>query len=192
MEPADRLDDRSAIGGIVDLGRKLKIWVAVETSDRKVKRMKLHHATLLVAIFMLSQFACVHGNAPDSAAFSYDQTRLAEAKPWTAQEFRGDRDEFHFAIIGDRTGGANAQGTFKLAVDQLNLLLPEFVINVGDSIEGCSDDKAKLNAEWDEFDGMLEQLEMPFFRTPGNHDIANDTAQEVWRKRNGATHYYFV
>lgn len=87
-------------------------------------------------------------------------------------------------IIGDRTGGANAQGTFRLAIDQLNLLRPEFVINVGDSIEGYSDDKAKLNAEWDEFDGMLEQLKMPFFRTPGNHDIANDTAQEVWRERH--------
>jgi hypothetical protein len=70
MEPADRLDDRSAIGGIVDLGRKLKTWVAVETSDRKVKRMKLHNATLLVAIFMLSQFAYANSNAPDFAAFS--------------------------------------------------------------------------------------------------------------------------
>jgi hypothetical protein len=54
----------------VDLGRKLKTWVAVETSDRKVKRMKLHNATLLVAIFMLSQFAYANSNAPDFAAFS--------------------------------------------------------------------------------------------------------------------------
>lgn len=42
------------------------------------------------------------------------------------------------AIIGDRTGGANVQGAFKLAMDQLNLLQPEFVINVGDIIEGYS------------------------------------------------------
>lgn len=42
------------------------------------------------------------------------------------------------AIIGDGTGGANVQGTFKLAMDQLNLLQPEFVINVGDIIEGYS------------------------------------------------------
>jgi len=56
-------------------------------------------------------------------------------------------------------------GTFALAIDQLNLLQPEFVINVGDVIEGYSDDKAELNAEWDEMDGMLEKLAMPFFRT---------------------------
>ena len=33
---------------------------------------------------------------------------------------------------------------------------------------------------------------MPFFRTPGNHDIANDTARKVWLDRYGATYYYFV
>jgi hypothetical protein len=131
-------------------------------------------------------------NEPGSTAFSYDQTRLAKAKPWTSQEFQNDPAEFQFAIIGDRTGGANAQGTFKIAVDQLNLLQPEFVNNVGDSIEGYSDDKAELNAEWDDVDRMVEKLKMPLFRTPGNHDIANETAQEIWRKRHGATYYHFV
>jgi hypothetical protein len=33
---------------------------------------------------------------------------------------------------------------------------------------------------------------MPFFRTPGNHDIANTTAEQVWRDRHGALYYYFV
>ena len=63
---------------------------------------------------------------------------------------------------------------------------------MGDLIEGYSDDKAELNAEWDEMDGMLEELNMPFFRTPGNHDIANDVAKEVWLERHGATRYHFV
>ena len=154
--------------------------------------MKLHHAMVLIAVVTLSKVATAQNNAMDSTAFLYDQTRLAKVKPWTSQEFQSDPNEFQFVIIGDRTGGANAQGTFKIAVDQLNLLQPEFVINVGDSIEGYSDDKAELNAEWDEFDRMVENLKMPFFRTPGNHDIANETAQEVWRERYGATYYHFV
>ena len=154
--------------------------------------MKPHNTILLVAVVMLSKVAMAQNNEPGSTAFSYDQTRLAKAKPWTSQEFQNDPNEFQFAIIGDRTGGANAQGTFKIAVDQLNLLQPEFVINVGDSIEGYSDDKAELNAEWDDVDRMVEKLKMPLFRTPGNHDIANETAQEIWRKRHGATYYHFV
>jgi len=39
---------------------------------------------------------------------------------------------------------------------------------------------------------MLAELEMPFFRVPGNHDIANKVAQELWRERHGATYYHFV
>ena len=114
------------------------------------------------------------------------------AKSYTHLNFKNNPDNFQFAIIGDRTGGANVEGTFKLATGQLNLLQPEFVINVGDLIEGYSDDKAELNAEWDDSDSMLKTLEMPFFRTPGNHDIANKTAQQVWRDRHGATYYSFV
>jgi len=130
--------------------------------------------------------------AGQTAAFSYDQAVLAGAKPWTSEAFENNPEEFQFAIIGDRTGGANVAGTFRLAIDQLDMLQPEFVINVGDLIEGYSEDAAKLNVEWDETDAMLAKLDMPFFRTPGNHDIANRSAQRVWRDRYGTTRYYFV
>jgi hypothetical protein len=154
--------------------------------------MKLHNIILLVAVVVLSKVVMAQNNAPASADFSYDQTRLSTAKPWTSQEFQNDPAEFQFVVIGDRTGGANAEQTFALAIGQLNLLQPEFVINVGDMIEGYSDDKAELNAEWAEMDGMLNKLDMPFFHTPGNHDIANDIAKEVWLERHGATYYSFV
>ena len=126
-----------------------------------------------------------------AADFSYDKKAFSGEKPWTSQAFQNDPEAFQFVVIGDRTGGANQQETFKLAVGQLNLLRPEFVINVGDNIEGYSDDKAELNAEWQEIDEMLGELKMPFFRTPGNHDIANDIASEVWSERYGAHYYYF-
>ena len=130
------------------------------------------------------------GNRPP--AFSYDKAALPAAKPWTTKKFANRPRNFQFAIIGDRTGGANVEETFKLAMGQINLLQPEFVINVGDVIEGYSDQKTELHAEWDGIDKLLNTLEMPFFRTPGNHDIANKTAQEVWRERFGATYYSFV
>lgn len=128
----------------------------------------------------------------DRPEFLYDQAALPGAKPWTSQEFENNPEEFQFVIIGDRTGGANSEGTFALAMDKIDLLQPEFVINVGDMIEGYSDEKAELNAEWDEVDGLLQKLKMPFFRTPGNHDIANNVAKEVWLERHGATYYHFV
>jgi hypothetical protein len=130
--------------------------------------------------------------AKRTPTFSYDKAALPNAKPWTAKRFKNSPRNFQFVVIGDRTGGANVQETFKLAMGQINLLQPEFVINVGDVIEGYSDEKAELHAEWDGVDKMLNTLEMPFFRTPGNHDIANKTAQQVWRERHGATYYSFV
>jgi hypothetical protein len=131
------------------------------------------------------------GHAGD---FVYDREAFpwGAPTPWTSTRFRDDPENFQFVIIGDRTGGANMEGTFNLAMDQIRLLQPEFVINVGDIIEGYSDDPAELNAEWDEIDAMLAKLEVPFFHTPGNHDIANVTAQEVYRERFGATYYSFV
>ena len=152
--------------------------------------MQKHFFVIVFNAFLLVVISLQNAYSDD--AFKYDDTSLTKAKPWTAQKFQNDPNEFQFVVIGDRTGGANVLRTFELAVGQLNLLQPEFVINVGDLIEGYSDDKAELNAEWDEMDGMLNELKMPFFRTPGNHDIANDVAKQVWLDRHGATRYHFI
>jgi hypothetical protein len=151
----------------------------------------LHNKTA-GGIALAALLALSVGASSLAGEFRYDAEALPGAKPWTSEKFKDDSETFQFVIIGDRTGGHNVEGTFELAVGQLNLLQPEFVINVGDMIEGYSDDPAELNAEWDEVDAMLANLDFPFFRTPGNHDIANKTAQQVWRDRFGATRYSFV
>jgi hypothetical protein len=154
--------------------------------------MIILHKKTAGGIALAALFALSVGASGLAGEFSYDAEALPGAKPWTSANFKDDSETFQFVIIGDRTGGHNVEGTFELAVGQLNLLQPEFVINVGDIIEGYSDDPAELNAEWDEVDAMLANLDFPFFRTPGNHDIANETAQQVWRDRFGATRYSFV
>jgi len=126
------------------------------------------------------------------SAFNYDKTAVSDVKPWTSENFKNNPQHFQFAILGDRTGGANVQGTFGLAMDQLNLLQPEFVINVGDLIEGYTRDKADLHSQWDEAEEMTSKLDMPFFYTTGNHDISYPEAQEVWNERHGVGYYYFI
>jgi hypothetical protein len=153
--------------------------------------------SLILIIIMISGITLLYGcstaqKGSTAAVFNYDQTTMPDAKPWTSEDFRNNPDNFQFAIIGDRTGGANVEGTFELAMSQINLLQPEFVINVGDIIEGYTENKEELHAEWDEVSDMLNTLEMPFFRTPGNHDIANEAAEEVWLERHGAIYYHFV
>jgi len=141
---------------------------------------------------MLASVCTAQEKTTDASVFSYETGRLAGARPWTDKEFQNNPEDFQFVIVGDRTGGANVQKTFQTAMLQIDLLQPEFVINVGDLIEGYSDQAAELNTEWNEVDSRLDELDMPFFKTPGNHDIANKTAKEVWRDRYGATYYYFL
>jgi hypothetical protein len=65
-------------------------------------------------------------------------------------------------------------------------------MSVGDLIDGYTTDTAQLRREWEEFDGFVEQLDMPFFYLPGNHDITNEVMERVWQDRLGPTHYFFV
>src|SRR5262249_8593837 len=94
---------------------------------------------------------------------SYDlQVDVQERNPWTNLRLNNDFETFHFAIVSDRTGGHRAR-VFSMAVDQLNLLQPSFVLSVGDLIEGYTKDRGKMAAEWKEFQTYLAKLQMPFF-----------------------------
>lgn len=113
------------------------------------------------------------------------------ANPWTHLNVYNNPDNFQFAIVADRTGG-HRPGVFALAVEKLNLLKPEFVVSVGDLIEGYTEDNAELNHQWDEFDSLVSKLQMPFFYVPGNHDISNSVMAEKWHRRLGSSYYHFI
>ena len=111
--------------------------------------------------------------------------------PWSHLEMRNDPQAFQFAIVSDRTGGARP-GVFEEAIQKLNLLQPEFVMSVGDLIEGYSKDRAEIDSQWNEFQGFIKKLEMPFFYVPGNHDYSNPEMAKAWQERFGRDYYSFV
>ncbi len=111
--------------------------------------------------------------------------------PWTSLEFNNSPDNFHFAIVADRTSGMRP-GVFEDAVKKLNLMQPQFVMSIGDFIPGAKTDPVKINAEWDDFEKIIKPLQMPFFFIPGNHDMYNETMLQIWQKRLGRTYYHFV
>jgi len=111
--------------------------------------------------------------------------------PWTHLEFKNNPEHFQFLIVTDRTGG-HRPGVFEDAVRKINLLQPEFVVSVGDLIEGYTEELEQLETEWEEFNSFVERLEMPFFYVPGNHDISNPVMAELWKERLGRSYYHFV
>ena len=134
-------------------------------------------------------------SAAGAADFSHG---LSGQKPWTSEKFLDDPQEFHFAVIGDRTGGER-QGYFGPTMDALNRLRPEFTICVGDLIAGGGAPEPVLRRQWSELKDFIARLEMPFFHVVGNHDIwtgftgpspARQTSIDLWKENCGTNTYY--
>ncbi len=111
--------------------------------------------------------------------------------PWTHDEFLNRSGDFRFLIMSDRTGGERP-GIFNEAIDKVNLLQPEFVVSIGDLIDGYTTDAGRAGQQWHEFEAMIARLEMPFFRLAGNHDISNPFLHDEWVRRYGQPYYHFL
>ena len=116
-----------------------------------------------------------------------------ERMPIVERPFSADPDKFTFAIIGDKTGGGlDKWPVFDRAVDEINILKPDFAIMVGDLIQGDTTDLAKLEAEWKEFWEHQSDLIVPFLPLPGNHDITNKVMYDYWKEHIGRTYSAFT
>ncbi|MGI9457282.1 MAG: metallophosphoesterase, partial [Aeoliella sp.] len=111
-------------------------------------------------------------------------------QPWSEKPVLDDPERFQIAIMTDRTGG-HRPGIWMDAVSKLNQLRPEFVMSVGDLIEGYTGDRPQVEREWQEFLGFVDQMDMRFFFVAGNHDLTNPMMHQVWREHFGPEWYSF-
>jgi hypothetical protein len=155
-----------------------------------------HFIVGLVVVFVLVVAAVLSKGAPEkgldpAGEINAVSVEIGHVNPWTNLEINNNRDDFQFAIVTDRTGGERP-GIFGKAVGKINLLQPEFVMSVGDLIQGGSEDPGVWALEWAEFEARVDELQMPFFFCPGNHDLANLPMSEEWKRKFGKTNYHFV
>ena len=112
--------------------------------------------------------------------------------PSLKRVFSADSDKFTFAIIGDKTGGGEQNWPiFDRAVEEINLLDPDFAMTVGDHIQGYSSDVNAMEKMWKEYMEHLSVLKMPVIFVPGNHDISNTIMYKFWQEKLGKTHFSF-
>jgi len=95
-----------------------------------------------------------------------------------------------FAILGDRTGG-HVAGLYEEAVAEVARLQPDFVLTVGDQIEGYTEDTATLVNQWQEYFSIINPLSAPVYLTPGNHDITTDGMLPMFRRFVGEPYHSF-
>ncbi len=104
--------------------------------------------------------------------------------------FTASRDEFHFVILGDRTGGA-VPGVYEEAWREAGRDHPDFVITVGDTIEGGND--RTVDSEWQQIMQTLAPYRgYRLFLTPGNHDVWSAASAQAFEKyAKHPLHYSF-
>ena len=126
---------------------------------------------------------------PGDPVFHHDVS--GAVLPWTNEDFDVEEGKFTFAVFSDLTGGER-EGIFEIAVAQLNLLRPELIINVGDLVEGSTEDPVEAARQWDSFDQRAAKAKAPVFYVGGNHDLTGSFLQGVWDERYGRRYYHFV
>lgn len=144
-------------------------------------------SSLLTAAALLAATAATAGPTP---AFQPDMPDKTSPTPWTRAP-TARPDAIRFAVIGDRTGLARP-GVFEQAVKQADGLKPEFLINVGDLVEGYTADAGELAEEWGAIEKAIDEIRIPFFYVAGNHDLGNQAMLDVWRVKRGEPYYAFT
>jgi len=98
------------------------------------------------------------------------------------------KNDFRFSVMGDRTGGATPE-IYGRVWREIDLLHPDFVINVGDTIEGHND--STTESEWRDLRPLWERYKhYPLYFTPGNHDIWSDASRDIYQRETARPPYY--
>ena len=138
---------------------------------------------VFLIIFALFLFGCARMDMPED---------IRAVAGWEGRD-PNSTEAFSFVVISDRTGDRTV-GEWPVAVREINLLKPDFVVCIGDLVEGYTEDLDEVREQWDELESLVQQFDAPFFYCPGNHDVTNDMLLEEYIRRhgvNGRTYYSF-
>lgn len=121
---------------------------------------------------------------------SYVNLVAADGQPSEIHAPSVDEDVVRFAIIADLTGGER-RGVFRVGAAGIRAMRPDFIMSIGDLIEGGTEDIGQMNKEWEAFRENLNEGDLDFYPVVGNHDISNTTMRDWYEKTVAPRYYHF-
>jgi 3',5'-cyclic AMP phosphodiesterase CpdA len=101
---------------------------------------------------------------------------------------------FRFVVLGDNRPGKDGKVSpvFIKMIDQISKMdpAPAFVVHTGDIVSGGKTEV--LRKQFDDFKKAIEPVKMPFYITPGNHEINDSVNNEIlFRQTFGSPYQSF-
>lgn len=112
--------------------------------------------------------------------------------PWSNESVKNKEEDFSFAILPDRTIRPRV-GTFSSLLQKVDAMRPDFIMSVGNLVEGNTKSVSEYKRQWKELDSVIALAKAPFFKVGGSHDIQADNSvmRDEWINQYGATYYHF-
>ena len=120
--------------------------------------------------------------------------RPAGTSPFRTSAPEGPADgRFSFVVFGDNRSEEPIiqPKVFRHIIREVNLLHPDFAIDLGDFIRGYTDDETHIRREWDEFRKVTGELTVPLYMAAGNHDIWDEKSHAIYQELFGKDSIYF-
>jgi DNA repair exonuclease SbcCD nuclease subunit len=104
------------------------------------------------------------------------QAQTDQLSSMTSKKLNNDlaKEQFSFIVMGDnRPTGPKMPlpRTLFQIFDEIKILRPDFVLSVGDVGYGYRQTRQQFLNELDRFQSLIDNLALPFFNAPGNHEI---------------------
>jgi len=104
---------------------------------------------------------------------------------------RVSASDFEFVVIGDTRPRFESESfrPFEGLISRINALKPALVVNLGDLIYGYG--PASKAKQWDKYEAVIKELQVPYYQVPGNHDTHSREARRIYGRRFGKFYQSF-